>query len=275
MLWRAAWLVVGGGALLACSGEVSRAPLAQNTCSVNCGGPGRGTLGGSPGTAGSGAMDGPDAAAPPAAGVVRGQVFVFQDQTLATTDQLTGVTVDVQGTDLQGDVTTSRTDNTARFALEDVATSAETWLGVRPLDTTSGLLTTLQPFDLTQNADIVANVLPTRLLEEIAGSGLSRPVTLDEDLGHVFLSFVDGDDAPVSGLSIVRSEAELVAYDAGLSYSDQLAETQFRGVALLLNIEGAAFPGRDTVITVSDGARDIAVRVPIVRGAVSIATVVP
>ena len=154
--------------------------------------------------------------------------------------------LEVRAAGSSGEGVVTETASGGSFRLEGVRTDPVLWVGVGAFDESStGLfMDTLQPIDATRAENVQLLVMRRALMEQLAQTFMASP-ELDPARGHAIVSFIDGQERPVSGIRITFPDpAEvLVGYDAGDIYSDQVEETGTRGTVLLLNLPAAAYPG--------------------------------
>lgn len=177
-----------------------------------------------------------------------------------------------------GGRTTARYDGDEDFSLTGVPINGNLWVGIEPVgNPTRALMSTLQAVSSTSATEKHLKVVERASLEEIVGaSALLTPVTLDPEKGHLVVYFVDAAGAPRSGVKILDNTAiqdALVAYDAGITYSDSLEETNIGGSALLINLETVSFPGEAKTIAFSHGMFTSSFLVDVARDTITLAVV--
>lgn len=210
-----------------------------------------------------------------AAGTVVGSVEEIRSTDLEMRAELSpGLIVDIEGVAESG-VVSERYNGDEDFVLAGLEEDGGAYVHVQYVEGLPEVMGTLQQVDTTEGADVTLGVVQRVVMEQIVDAGgLSQTTQLDPDLGHAFVHVVDGAGDPLEGITVESHEAEAVGYDAGMTYSDLLPETQFRGVMLLVNMEAASFPGEMRAMTISDGNRTLDVEFPVVPDSVTLLDVV-
>ena len=149
-----------------------------------------------------------------------------------------------------GKVYTTESDHDGGFKLTDVPRIEGAPMQIEDIDGGAGASTTLWPVNIpSQSAggafDIA--VLPKAAIDQIV-SGVSPPVTLDPNKGHLLVTMLNStlDPTGTAFAKLVPSKAaEAVIYlNAGNSWvRDDPAGTGPSGTALVVNIEAQPFPG--------------------------------
>lgn len=251
---------------LGCAGkDESHAPQIGEECegSTFCKDPGGGlgtglggVSGGNAGNGGQGGTAGSDEPDAGTEGALVGTIDVISsevpgaDLTQATALDFGAVEVSSPGSvmtrvsvDVQGE---------SDFVLPEVAVSARLWVALRQLDgsATQNLITTLQPVDSTRMAEHGLFIADRTSLEDLAAVGsLSAPADLDVSKGHALLHFVSRDTdppTPIQGISMVSNSSvtgAIIAYDAGVAFTDSTTATDLGGSVLILNMGAQVFPG--------------------------------
>lgn len=276
----ACWIAAGGVWVAACA-EVEPRPGMAGDCNDQACIDARGNAiplplptgsAGAAGAAGSGNM--------PAAGAeVSGTVLEIVTQDLVTSQSLRG-DVEVRAESAGGgDVLSAEPAGDGTYRLGGLALGA-VWVGVGNFrdPPVEPFIDTLQAVDTSLAGFTNLVVLRRDVLVELAATSfINSPVDFDPDSAHIVVQFVDTDRQPVEGVQITFPTPESVstAYDAGDLYSDALASTSTRGMAVLLNVGGAApFPGSLTSIVADLDGEQLTASVQIARGAVSVVTAV-
>jgi hypothetical protein len=210
-------------------------------------------------------------------GTLEGDVTMLTNTDLRTARPLESE-VEISALASAGGRVTTRYDGDMDFSLDGVQITGNLWVGVEQVGTPQvPLMRTLQAINSTKTDLLHLYVVERASLEDIAGqSALQTPVDLDATKGHVLIYFVDGNDEPVRGVSILDNTAidgALVAYDAGDLYSDGLEETDIGGSALLLNLEANSFPGDAKTIAFSHDGLDSSFVVDVARDSITMVAV--
>jgi hypothetical protein len=267
-------------AFLACEEDETRPGLAQDCNDPACldargdffplpSGPGGG---GAAGAAGGGGMPGPD-------GELSGSILEIVSQDLVTSQSLRGeVEVRAPSAEGSGDVV-AEPGADGFYRLEGVERGQGVWVGVGnfgdPL--ADPFIDTLQAVDSGRSGFTNLLVLRRDTLSDLAASSfINQPAQLAPEGAHIVLQFVNGASQPVEGVQITFPAPEDIstAYDAGDTYSDALPETSTRGMAVLLNLDAAPWPGTPFGIVAQIDGVQLSAQVQIARGAVTVVTAV-
>lgn len=121
------------------------------------------------------------------------------------------------------------------FLVSGALQSTGTWATVRP--TFPGdALPTLQPVDTTIPSGLQLLVLQRSVLELIYGV-LTTPTAPADGSAQLVLTFLNAATGqPLQGVSVFHDAAEVIAYDAGGSYTEEVTQTGPRGIALVVNV---------------------------------------
>jgi hypothetical protein len=162
-----------------------------------------------------------------------------------------------------------------------LAVAGTLWVAVQQKTgaTTQELITTLQRRDTTRGNGPELSIVDRTSLTDIVATGgaLLTPTELDATKGHALIHFVDRSGAPVQQLEIVTGATitgAVVAYDAGVTYSDALTATDLKGAALLINMPANIFPGASKALTYRLNGRETPFEIDVARDAITIAEVV-
>jgi len=202
---------------------------------------------GAEGNSGSGGEGGGGGLPPPQVGTLAGSVRTIIEPDLLSDSGLDGsVEIRAAGATQNEISTESELDGTYR--LDGVLPSTELWVAVGAFQTPPAppFMDTLQVVDATMAGFVDLLVMRQSVMDDIAQvSFMNDPLELDPLRGHVILSFIDQNGAPVSGVQVVEPgiDEAAIAYDAGDVYSDQLEETASRGTVVLVNMSAPAYPG--------------------------------
>lgn len=269
-------------AFLACEEDETRPGLAQDCNDPACldargdsfplplpSGP---SGGGAAGAAGGGGMPGPD-------GELSGSILEIISQDLVTSQSVRGeVEVRAPSAEGSGDVV-AEPGSDGFYRLQGIERGQGIWVGVGtfgdPL--TDLFIDTLQAVDSGRSGFTNLVVLRRDTLSELAASSfISQPAQLAPEGAHIVLQFVNGEGQPVEGVQITFPAPDDIstAYDAGDTYSDALPETSTRGMAVLLNLDAAAWPGTPFGIVAQIDGEQLSAQVQIARGAVTVVTAV-
>lgn len=160
-------------------------------------------------------------------------------------------------------------DGDEPFVLSGFPLQSPLWLSVEP-SAGSAHLRTLHPLPLPRSAPVDLGLVRADtldlifLLQTVPAERIARR-------GHVALLFTQGEglNAGVAGVSVGLSEAGLLAYAVGGTWTDVEDRTDPSGRVVLGNISAAPFPGLTRRITLS-GARQGFIDVVVVDDAVSL-----
>lgn len=282
-------------ATLSCAGkEDSHAPQIGEECEGSnfCKDPGAGLgagLGGVSGGGGDGGQGGDSSVDEPDAGhqgALVGTIDVLSSQvpgadlTLATALDFGTVEVSSPGsvmTRVSVDV-----DAETDFVLPEVAVSAQLWVALRQLDgsATQDLITTLQPVDSTRASEHSLFIADRTSLEDLAAVGsLSAPAELDVTKGHAILHFVSrasNPPTPIPGIRIVSNSGvsgAIIAYDAGVAFTDSTTATDLGGSVLILNMGAQVFPGGTKRLVYDREGIESPLDIEVARDALTVVTV--
>jgi hypothetical protein len=149
-----------------------------------------------------------------------------------------------------------------------------TWIDVTVTTSSVDTLTTLQLVDLGAGERSLRVVRPS-VMQTVLG-GLTPPQELEPGKAQIVLSFVDVAGTPAQDLTIVPGPGMVVGYDRGDTYSNSVAATGTRGIAVIVNQPAEPFPGGFTGVSFrrQRGTFAGAVRLRTAQGAVTLATIV-
>jgi hypothetical protein len=230
-----------------------------------------GNSGGSGGTAGGGNTPG---------GTLAGTVAeVSSSDLLTTTSLLDPVEVRAPNATANEDDVTGVPGPGGVYRLDGVRQSALVWVGVGAFQDppVEPYMDTLQAADTTQSRVVDLFVVRRDLMRELAITAfLMNTVDLDPARAAIVIRFVDERGAPAAGVRITIPDPAMfsTAYDAGDIYSDSLEATSERGMAILLNLPAAAYPGSATSIVADVSGEPLTTNLLIAQGAVTVVTAV-
>jgi hypothetical protein len=137
---------------------------------------------------------------------------------------------------------------------------------------------TLQAADTTQSRVVDLFVVRRDLMLELVRTGFltTGPVELVPDRAAIVVRFVDERDVPAAGVRITIPDPIQfsTAYDAGDIYSDSQDATSARGMAIVLNLPAASYPGSATSIVADLNGEQFTTNLLIAQGAVTVVTAV-
>ena len=233
------------------------------------------TPGGEAGAGGGGGM-------PPAGvGTLAGTVLELSASDLQTRQSLLGG-VEVRAARAGGpsdDPVSDETDASGTFRLEGVATARVTWVGVGDFASppVEPYMDTLQAVDAT-SGDFVSLLVARRdaVRDAVAVAFMGEGVELDPALAHIAIRFVRASGAPIPDVHIEFPRVDQVptAYDAGDAFSSALNATSDRGMALLVNMQAAPYPGSTTSVIAALDDRQFGAELQIAAGALTIVSAV-
>jgi hypothetical protein len=224
--------------------------------------------GGSGGSAGGGNM--PGAGGSTLAGTVR----EILSSDLVTSESLQGQ-VEVRA---PNDVT-AETGAGGMFRLDGVERGPAVWVGVGTFEDPpeEPFMDTLQAVDSARDNVVDLLVIRRDVMRDLAAqSFLNDTVEIDPAGAHIILRFVGEDGRPLEGVHVALPDPALVstAYDNGDGYSDALEATSTRGMAVLLNLAAARYPGTPTGIVAEVDAEQFTTELRVAAGAVTVVTAV-
>lgn len=200
--------------------------------------------GGEGGAAGSSSMP------PPAEGSITGNVRLVTSPDFESTVRAATV-FEVRAPGASTAEVSTQTDVTGSFRLDGARRERGLWVavGTFPSTAANAHIDTLQPVDTSSASAVDLIVVQRQVMEQIV-QGFTSAVELDPARGHVVLTLVDSDGAPLVGASITAPDPAVtsIAYDTGDFYSDQTLETSTRGTVVLLNLAAASYPGVLTTV---------------------------
>jgi hypothetical protein len=237
-------------------------------------GPGAGSDGGSGSDADATDAGGNDAGVS-AGTTVTGRVAVMNGETFepAITTPLLEPTLVVAEAARGGFV--EMTARAAEYTLSGIAIAADTWFVVTP-DAVSDVAPTLQRVDTRAAAGsngVAADLLAVRFSSlDVVLNVLTIPAERLPGRAHAVLRIVDAAGVPLRGVRANSRADEVVAYDAGQTYSDAVEGTDARGVIVLANVAALPLPGSDHGRQLS-GAVEGNVSLRLARDAITFAVV--
>lgn len=228
------------------------------------------TIGGGP-TAPTGTPQGQggDDGDPSATGTARGVVVQFLNDSFDGATAFPGVAA-ISIASPSGSSSVETNYDGVDFAAEGEVLG-ERWVFVEPDDSSAFPTITLQEFG-SEEASVP--VVPRAVLEQIF-QNLTTPAELNSARAQLLFRVVDSSGNSVSGVeadSFVIGE-QSVAYKEGAIWAGYLEATTEEGLALVPNLPASAFPGQ-ILTAVLTGAIDEEVDVRLVRGAITVVTVV-
>ncbi len=272
---------------VACAGEEERpGPPPQCTdpaclefqTGANTVGVGSGVAGsaGTGGDGGAGGGPGMPSASLVLAGNVR-QITAIDPVQTASISGFLDVRAESATTD--ADPVSTETDAGGGYRLEGVRQATPVWVGVGAFEDGPDdlYMDTLQAVAPEQSSDDLV-VAPRSLMADLVSTSFTvNPIELDPSAAHVVVRFVDDSDVPLSGVAVIYPPSTLasVAYDSGDGlYLDSFDETDERGVAVIVNVPAAPYPGVTLTLLaeLNDVTHDVAVT--IASDSVSVVTAV-
>jgi hypothetical protein len=252
------------GAALACAAGCSSSesphPPAAGECTTNdCAGGGSQSGGG--GGAGGGTDAGLDASGDVDVGdggvELHGTVAVTSDSTFVSTTPYPAV-AEVRA--VVGAATLSTDTDMGAFTLAGVAPGV-TWFGVSDRAGGSSIFPTLQIAQVDPASTIKLVGVDAQLFRQAYDvvNTVGPQLGTQPGLGHAILFFRRA-SAPLPGVTLSGAGgAQLVAYDAGVTYGTSPARTQAAGTAILFGVPAPVFPGASVSVTFTvpgDGGAD-------------------
>ncbi|MGE5784739.1 MAG: hypothetical protein ACM3ZE_09110 [Myxococcales bacterium] len=157
----------------------------------------------------------------------------------------------------------------AEFSLPRVARSSAAWLAVKP-ENRADLLPGIVAFNSSSAASPLAVVISLARRGDLESLGLSLTsmVTLDTTKAQVILRFTNPRGTPLAGVTVAMVGAERMAFDLGVSYTDDAIATGKRGITVLLNVDATSTPALRAVSL--GGSLVGEVLVPLWAGAASV-----
>jgi hypothetical protein len=266
----------------ACANDGERPP--PPVCAGDCGRP-PGVSTGFPSQGGAGSEDEGEGGTPARETVsVTGQVELLFDNGRFDTGELFTDTAEVRTTRADGKLETSTWNGsgTEPFLLEDLPAEDTVWFLVTPVNAKANdAAATFEPV-VTSHPDAAGRVnADLGLVRDTTIDGifstLSLPLQRDDNLAQVVLHLVERGAGsgltPVVGVSVHADAAADVSYAVSGGYSDVSTETDATGVAVVLNVPAAKWPGALVNVQFS-GRKTGGAQVRAVTGAVSLVTLV-
>jgi hypothetical protein len=221
----------------------------------------------------------PGAGAGTLAGTVR---EVFRDDLLSSRSLEGSVEVRAPNERASG-VVTAQTGADGTFRLDGIQQADPVWVaaGAFADPPVQPFIDTLQAVDSERENVVELRVLRRDLLRDLtAAAFLMNPIEFDSAAAHAVLRFVRQDRTPLEGVQITFPAPSLadIAYDTGETYGDGTDDvtdaTSTRGMAVLLNMSAAPYPGSVTSIVADVDGLQVSTEIQIAAGAVTVATVV-
>jgi hypothetical protein len=233
-------------ALVACGDPPEHAPYASGDGNGAACDPGA-VLGGG---AGGGAGGSPGASADAGVEALSGDLGVFTDTLFFTMRPFVGSgTVGVTS----GASRVSAPFDGSGYRVPAVEPSALHWVDLQPASGDDDAMPTLH---VVEGWRAVADLgMASRSVLEGILSDLATPRAPSPDLAYLVVTFVDTSGSPLAGISVTGPAAQTVAYDEGPAFSEGPAETQSRGVALLVGVPASRFPGAPLVVSFASPLR--------------------
>lgn len=217
----------------------------------------------------------------PGVGTIAGTVLELAASDLLTRQNLAGG-IEVRAARAGGtstDPVIDETDQSGAFRLEGIAASEVTWVGAGNFRSPPAepYMDTLQAVDAT-TGDFV-NLLVARrdaVGEAVSVAFMSDGVELDPALAQVAVRFIRENGVPLEGVRITFPTPEQVptAYDAGAIFSSALEQTSDRGMALLVNMPAAPYPGIGTSIVAELDGQQLTAQLQIAAGTLTVVSAV-
>jgi len=211
-----------------------------------------------------------------------GQVQLLFDNGRFDTGEIFTDAAEVRTTRADGKAVTSAWNGVDPYLLQSLPAEDTVWLLVTPPNgQANDAVPTFEPVVTTHpdaagrvNADL--GLVRDSTLDGIF-STLSLPLQRDERLAQVVLKLVERSGGsgltPVVGVSVHADAAADVSYAVSGGYSDVATETDATGVAVVLNVAAAKWPGALVSVQFS-GRKTGGAQVRAVTGAVSLVTLV-
>ncbi len=163
------------------------------------------------------------------------------------------------------------------FSLAGLPADEVSWILITPASTANDAEVTYEPV-VADRVDAAGRMetdvaLARRSNLETIFDNLSTPLQRDDNAAQIVLRFENKQGGALTGITVKATAAAAIAYSVSGGYSDLAVETDGTGVAVLLNVPGAKFPGAVVNLQVS-GAKTGGSRVLAVSGAVTLVTLV-
>lgn len=251
-------------------------------CAGDCGRPPQGGTG-LPSSGGAGSEDEGEGGAPSSETVsLTGNVELLFDNGRFDTGEIFTDAAEVRTTRADGKVTTAAWNGVDPFSLQGLPVDDAVWLLVTPPNAKANdAVPTFEPV-VTTHPDAAGRVAADLGLvrdSTIDGifTALSVPVQRDNNLAQVVLKLVERGGGsgltPLTGVSVHADAAAGVSYAVSGGYSDVATATDTTGVAVVLNVPAAKWPGALVSVQFS-GQKTGGAQVRAVTGAVSLVTLV-
>lgn len=165
------------------------------------------------------------------------------------------------------------------FRLEGVLGSSVTWVGTGNYETPASepYMQTLQAVDATK--DEFVNLLVARrqvVRDSVTVAFMGEGIEFDPTLAHLAVRFVrsNGVALPDVHISVPPATQVPTAYDAGDIFTSAIDATSERGMALLVNMPAAPYPGITTSVVAELDDQQFSAQVQIVSGALTVVSAV-
>lgn len=249
--------------LLACSGLCGCQEKAEEER------PGGIMIGGPSAPTGTPSGQGGDEGDPTAAGTVEGVVVQFLNDSFDSTTTFPGVAGISMASPFGGTAVETTYDGVDFVAEGDVI--GERWVLIDPDDDSAFPTMTHQNFG---EEEASLPVVPRAVLEQIF-QNLTTPAELNTSRAQLLLRVVDTSGEGVVGVQAdsLATGVQIVAYKEDGVWPAYLDATTEEGLTFVPNLEAPAFPGQ-VLLAVLAGAIDEEVEVRLVRGAITVVTVV-
>jgi hypothetical protein len=233
------------------------------------------------GEAGAGGAAGGAGMPPPAVGTLAGTVLEIAAADLQTRQNLSGQ-VEVRAPSASGgaaEPVIATTEAGGAFRLDGILASEVTWVGAGnfrnpPIEP---YMDTLQAVDATSGQFVnLAVARRDAVRDAVSIAFMGDSLDFDAGLAHLSLRFVRPNGVPIAGVQILVPPPEQVptAYDAGDIFTSALEETSERGMALLVNMPAAPYPGVITTIVAELDGMQLSAEVQLAAGALSVVSAV-
>lgn len=209
---------------------------------------GNGSLGDSPDEQGAAGAGGESTA-----GELTGKVLDIVDDTFVAVQPYTDRAI-VEGRGSGGGLVSAEWNGTDPFVLKDLEAEPTSWLSVRPERGQLGLRTLhAVATNISRRSDL--GIVRRDTFDVLFGL-LSTPTLVAAGTAQVVLIFTDasGTRAGVAGVRVVATDAALVAYRSGASWSTDTVATDGSGLVVLGNVYAQPFPGGSERIRLSGSA---------------------
>jgi hypothetical protein len=188
-----------------------------------------------------------------ATATLTGTVQAFAGEDFSNTVAFQAV-AEVRGETASGSEVSTNWDGSNPFELAGVRAGRDVWVSVLPSLPALEVMPTLLQVDTTRIDPVALRLVRGLTLDTIYGV-FTAPTTRIAGAGHVVVRFLEdtAQPAPVAGVRVALQGVEVIAYDAGGTFSDAEPErgTGPLGLAVLANVQAVPLPGADHTVTLS------------------------